>query len=120
MAIYVRDGLTAMPVGCSSSSAFECASVSVFLFRRSAVTVITAYRTLSYDPVAFVDYLEGVVDSLSRVASRKVCLVGDLNAKHSAWLPSQDTDTAGLRMYTFSVTSGFTELVTEPTYCLWQ
>ena len=116
VAIYVRDGLTAMPVSCSSSSAFECASVSVFFSRRSAVTVITAYRPPSSNPDAFVDYLEGVVDSLSRVASRKVCIVGDFNAKHSAWLPSQDTDTAGLRMYAFTVTNGFTQLVTEPTY----
>ena len=76
VAIYVRDGLTAMPVSCSSSSAFECASVSVFFSRRTAVTVTTAYRPPSSDPVAFVDYLEGVVDScLELLPARSVLSV---------------------------------------------
>ena len=106
VAIFVRDGLTAVPVKCASSSTFECVSVAVYLSRRSSVSVLTAYRAPATDPVYFVDYLDDVFNNLSQTAARKICLVGDFNAKHSAWLSSQDTDIAGMRMFAFAATNG--------------
>ena len=105
-----------MPVKCASSFTFECVSVAVYLSRRSSVTVLTGYRPPATYPVSFVDCFDGVLNNLSQTAARKICLVGDFNAKHSAWLSSQDTDIAGMRMFAFAATNGLLQTVPEPTY----
>ena len=51
VAVYVHDGLTAVPVKCASSFTFECVSVAVYLSRHSSVTVLTAYHPPATDLV---------------------------------------------------------------------
>lgn len=116
VAVYVRSGLAATPVLCPPSSVFECVSVAVHVARRSSVTVIAAYRPPASDPDSFVDYLDSVLNNLTKAAARKVCLVGDFNAKHNAWLDGQGTDAPGLKMFAFAATNGLSQTVSEPTY----
>ena len=54
--------------------------------------------------------------SLPRSTCRNICLVGDFNAKHENWLPSQVSDAAGLRLFAFGVSHGLAQVVSEPTF----
>ena len=90
--------------------------MSVYPSRRSPVTIIVAYCRPTPDLVSFVDYPDGVLNNLSPVAVRKVCLVGDFNAKRATRLPSQDTDAAGTRLHSYAAMNGLSQTVSEPTY----
>ena len=61
-------------------------------------------------------YIYTVLSQLSKSASCNICLVGDFNAKHSCWLPSQSTDGAGDKLFAFATINGLTQVVSDSTY----
>ena len=114
--LYVRQGLQCNQVDFPSSPDFQSVGIGFALSRRSSLIIVTAYRPPDSDSDHFVNYMDAVLSRLPRAAASNICLVGDFNAKHSSWLPSQTTDAAGARMFTFAVSNGLAQVVSDATY----
>ena len=116
VAIYARNGLHATAIKCAASPLFQCTGVSVTQSRRSPITISVTYRPPDSDADLFIDFMDLMLSQLPHKAARDVCLVGDFNAKHSRWLPSQPTDSAGVKVWNFAAFNGLYQVVNEPTY----
>ena len=116
VAVYVRDGLGASVINSVSSPLFECVVLSVTTSYRSTLTVITCYRPPESDVYQFVYFLDQILSQLPEKHCRNLCIVGDFNAKHSTWLPSQHSDLAGDELYNLALSHGLSQVVSESTY----
>ena len=82
------------------------------------MNVIVGYRAPSSPPEPFFTQLDEVVSHVQGHSNTPLCVLGDFNAKHSDWLPSQSTTAAGKHAMDFCITNNLVQTVTEPTYGL--
>lgn len=112
IAIYVRHGLAAEALTLPPSS-MECAAVRITLPKRKKIVLFCAYRPPHTDSDTFLDALE---HAITPYVSSNLCLVGDFNAKHSAWFNGQHTDSHGTALKQFSDGLNLQQLIHESTY----
>ena len=96
----------------------ECLCLCIHLTRRTKMNVIVGYRAPSSPPEPFFTQLDEVVSHVQGHSNTPLCVLGDFNAKHSDWLPSQSTTAAGKHAMDFCITNNLVQTVTEPTYGL--
>ena len=91
VAVYMRDGLAVEKLSLPSAN-IECTGLRVRLPKRKKVMLFTVYRPPQTVIEPFLQYLELV---LYPYLKHTLWLVGDFNAKNSAWWSSQSTDSQG-------------------------
>ena len=77
------------------------------------------YRSLSQNQEQFESFCENIIDVFSGIHNQQpTCsvLVGDFNAKLSKWCPSAKDNKAGQDIDTFIATSGYTQMIGQPTH----
>ena len=85
VAIYVRRGLAAQHITLPSSG-IECTALRIILPKRKRLVVVVSYGPPDVDSDLFLDSLEDVI---TPYLSANLCLLGDFNAKNSAWFCGQ-------------------------------
>lgn len=114
VAVYVRDGLAASRFSTMTSPTdLECISLKLDLPKRKKFYVFTVYRPPKMSMSSFLDKLD---TALASYMTKNVCIVGDFNAKHSAWFSGQDTDANGSELKTFADCHNLQQLINSPTY----
>ena len=116
--IYVRNSLSVTPLPLPPAINIECLCLCIHLTRRTKMNVIVGYRAPSSPPEPFFTQLDEVVSHVQGQSNTPLCVLGDFNAKHSDWLPSQSTTAAGKHAMDFCITNNLVQTVTEPTYGL--
>ena len=116
--IYVRNSLSVTPLPLPPAINIECLCLCIHLTRRTKMNVIVGYRAPSSPPEPFFTQLDEVVSHVQGHSNTPLCVLGDFNAKHSDWLPSQPTTAAGKHAMDFCITNNLVQTVTEPTYGL--
>ena len=91
VAICVRRDLAAQHITLPSS-VLECTALHIILPKRKRLVVVVSYRPPDVDSDLFLDSLEEVI---TPHLSANLCLLGDFNAKNSAWVCGQVTDGRG-------------------------
>ena len=83
VAIYVRSGISVVPVDFSSE--LEAVCVELRLSSRKALHVIAIYRPPKSDFEKFLDQFDIALTPLRKKALKSTCIVGDFNARCSSW-----------------------------------
>lgn len=112
VAIYIRNGLASSRLS-STQTNIECLAIRVNLPKRKRLTILAVYRSPGSDVSTFID---GLDLAISPYLQDNICLLGDFNAKHTAWYKHQKTDHAGEALKHFSDSHGLYQLIGEPTY----
>ena len=79
------------------------------------------YRSPNQNQEQFESFCENLIDVLSGINSQQpTCsiLVGDFNAKLSRWCPSDKNNKAGQDIDAFTTTSGYTQMIGQPTHIM--
>ncbi len=113
VAIYVRNGLAISPIKIFNNVDIECLAVQIDLPKRKKLLVFAVYRPPDQDVCAFLDALD---TAISPHLHRNICLVGDFNAKHTAWFANQGTNIAGENLKLFTDSHDLFQIVNGPTY----
>ena len=75
------------------------------------------YRSPNQNQEQFESSCENLIDVLSGINNQQPSdLVGDFNVKLSKWCPSDKDSKAGQDRDTFTTTSGYTQIIGQPTH----
>ena len=112
VAVFVRDGLAVEKLSLSSVN-IECIGLRVSLPKRKKVMLFTVYRP---PQTAMESFLHDFELALYPYLKHTVWIVGDFNAKNSAWWNNQSTDPQGEALKLCSDSLNLHQIVTQPTY----
>ena len=107
VAMYVRNGITATVIPFQENIESSCVKVS--LSKRRHIYIVTVYHPPGSDTADFISNLQTGINKIP--GNNTVCIVGDLNAKHSHWWSGQATDETGGALFDFASSNGLIQLV---------
>ena len=98
----------------------ECLLCEICLLNKKCY-VITIYRSPSQNTEEFEEFLQNFEKLLLDISKRKpfmTIILGDFNARSTAWWADDTTNTEGIHLESLTSTHGFHQLISEPTHIL--
>ncbi len=97
----------------------ETLCLEICISKRKKLLLITTYRPPIQSKAEVESYFSKLESAISQARARKkfdgTFVVGDMNAKHSDWLPGSTTDAAGSAAFDMCCTLGLVQLVNQKT-----